>query len=72
MKLRIEVVRSNKEVQRFVVINANVVNKCGSCNIIAIEKQHMDISSIIKKMSQNITSVIDPTHYINIAKLRMQ
>jgi hypothetical protein len=39
VKLRIEVFRLNKEVQRFVVMNVNVVNTYDSYNIIAIEKK---------------------------------
>jgi hypothetical protein len=48
-----------------------VVNAYGSYNIIATEKQHIGIASITNETSQNITSVTDPTHYINIALLRM-
>jgi hypothetical protein len=65
-----ELFRLNREVQRFAVIEGNVVNTYWSYNIIAIEKQHIGIASIIKEMSRNIISVIDPIHYINIAMLR--
>jgi hypothetical protein len=36
-----------------------------SCNIIAVQKQHMGNASLINKMSEKSSSLIDSKHCIN-------
>jgi hypothetical protein len=67
-----KVFKLNREVQKSVIIKGNVINEYWSYNIINIEEKHADIILITKEMSQNLTSVIYPIHYINMTMLNKQ